>query len=75
MLPLLPPGGGPLIHEVRTLDEPVPSPAIGCAMQADRLETCRDHRCPHRQRWGAAEDRARRDARHGLSHRRNGNER
>ena len=45
-----------------TLDPNVCS-VLGCAMQTDPIETCRDHRCPHRWQREAAEDRARRGAR------------
>ena len=35
---------------------------LGCAMQDDPVEVCRDHRCPHRWTREAREDRARREA-------------
>jgi hypothetical protein len=42
-----------------------PCAALGCAMQVEPIETCRDHRCPHRwikeSRLDRAE-RARKDA-------------
>jgi hypothetical protein len=48
-------GGGGVISAVRTIDDPDQCVATGCAMQADLLETCRDHRCPHRgHRTGCA---------------------
>jgi hypothetical protein len=68
-------GGSPLIPEVRTIIDPDPCATAGCAMQDSPLETCRDHRCPHRWRRKEAEDWAGREVRHGLSHQRNGNER
>jgi hypothetical protein len=40
---------------------PNPCSTIGCAMQSDPIETCRDHRCPHRWQREAAEDRERSD--------------
>ena len=43
-------GGGGVISAVRTIDDPDPCATAGCAMQGDPLETCRDHRCPHRWR-------------------------
>lgn len=58
-------GGG--VPEVRTIIYPDPCAAAGCAMQADPLDTCRDHRCPHRWQREAAEDRGSRDGRHVLS--------
>ena len=33
---------------------PNPCATIGCAMQSDPIETCRDHRCPHRWQREAA---------------------
>jgi len=32
----------PIIEEVD------PCAALGCAMEMEPIETCRDHRCPHR---------------------------
>lgn len=40
---------------------PNPCSTIGCAMQSDPIETCRDHSCPHRWQREAAEDRERSD--------------
>jgi hypothetical protein len=48
------------IPERRTIDDLNPCGAAGCAMQVVPLETCRDHRCPHRWQREAAEDRTRR---------------
>ncbi len=35
--------------------------ALGCPMRGEPIETCREHRCPHRWLRQAREDRARRD--------------
>jgi hypothetical protein len=40
---------------------PNPCSTIGCAMQSDPIETCRDQSCPHRWQREAAEDRERSD--------------
>ena len=37
-----------------------PCAALGCSMQAEPVEMCRDHRCPHRWQREGREDRARR---------------
>lgn len=63
------------VPEVRTIGDPDPCAAAGCAMQGEPVEVCRDHRCPHRREREAAEYRAGREERQKLSHRRNGNER
>lgn len=34
--------------EVRTIPDPYPCAATGCAMQGESAEICRDHRCPRR---------------------------
>ena len=39
--------------------DPDPCAAIGCAMQGEHAEVCREHRCPHRWQREEAEDRAR----------------
>ncbi len=38
-----------------------PCAALGCAMRTEPIETCRDHRCPHRWLRESREDRARRE--------------
>jgi hypothetical protein len=40
---------------------PDPCAALGCSMRAQPVETCRDHRCPHRWQREGREDRGRRD--------------
>lgn len=40
---------------------PDPCATLGCAMREQPVETCRDHRCPHRWQREAAEDRKRRE--------------
>ena len=49
--------------------DPNPCDATACPMQTEPIETCRDHRCPHRWQREAREDRARREARD-AAHRR-----
>lgn len=48
---------------------PNPCSTIGCAMQSDPIETCRDHSCPHRWQREAAEDRERSDELYGKARR------
>lgn len=43
------------------MPDPNACAALGCAMQTEPLETCREHRCPHRWLRQAREDRARRE--------------
>ena len=43
--------------------DPDPCVAFGCAMRTESVETCRQHRCPHRWTREAAEDRQRREER------------
>jgi hypothetical protein len=43
------------------MSDPNPCDILGCAMQGEPVETCRDHRCPHRWTREAREDRQRRD--------------
>ncbi len=38
-----------------------PCGALGCAMTAEPVSVCRDHRCPHRWLRESREDRQRRD--------------
>jgi hypothetical protein len=56
---------------VSPVSVPDPCAATGCAMQEDPLETCREHRCPHRWQREGKEDRQRREAKDAL---RNGGE-
>lgn len=42
--------------------EPNPCSALGCQMQAEPIEMCRDHRCPHRWTREGREDRVKREA-------------
>ena len=51
------PPGGPIFSG----PDSDPCAALGCAMQTQPVETCRDHRCPHRWQREAKEDRARRE--------------
>jgi len=41
--------------------DPDPCVTLACAMQTDPVETCGDHRCPHRWAREAREDRAKRE--------------
>jgi hypothetical protein len=51
-----------MITEVLTFQaDPDPCSVLGCAMQTEPIETCRDHRCPHRHHRERVEDRQRRD--------------
>jgi hypothetical protein len=45
---------------------PNPCAALGCSMQTQPVEMCRDHRCPHRWQREGREDRARRDEKDGM---------
>jgi hypothetical protein len=53
------------------VSDPDPCAVTGCAMVSEPVETCRDHRCPHRWQREGREDRQRREAKDAL---RNGRE-
>ena len=43
-------------------DYPNACETLACSMRGEPVETCRDHRCPHRWQREAVEDRQRREA-------------
>jgi len=47
--------------ETNVLRDPDPCSALGCAVQTEPVEVCRDHRCPHRWTREARLDREARE--------------
>jgi hypothetical protein len=41
--------------------DPDPCSVLACSMQTEPVETCRDHRCPHRWTRESREDRSDRE--------------